>query len=69
MTVVKDEELPDLGCFKQTWYHVVFIPVHDMRLCAIVLAGNNRIALLKVRSTRILRNLKLVLAKECVKEF
>ena len=50
--------LPALGCFIQTWYHMMFIPVHDMRLSAIVLAGNNRIALLKASSTRILSNLE-----------
>ena len=39
--------------FIQTWYHVMFIPVHDLPLSAIVLAGNNRIALLKASFTRI----------------
>ena len=48
MTILKSYPgLPALGCFIQTWYHVMFIPVHDTCLSAIVLAGNNRIALLK----------------------
>ena len=63
--------LPALGCFIQTWYHVMFIPVDDLPLSTIVLAGNDRIALLKASSTRILSKLEdacLFCSKECVKE-
>ena len=60
------EEFPRVTHFIYTWYHVMFIPVHDTPLSTIVLAGNNSIAL------RILSNLKdacLFCSQECTKEF
>ena len=39
-------------------YFIWYIPVHDTPVKAIVLAGNNRIVLLKASSTRIPSNLE-----------
>ena len=52
--------LPAPGCFIQAFYHVMFIPIYDTALSAIVLAENNRVTLSKQvhESTYIASNLE-----------
>ena len=49
-------ELFASGCFIQTQYHVMIIPIHDVALSTTVLVGNNRITLMKANTTKHLRS-------------